>query len=726
MILLEPLLVMYKTGLAASFSILAVAATLLVTPASAATAALDVAAAETQCEDCRTIIVTGSAQDYVTSSIDTATKTDTPLLDVPQTVNVITREQLDDQAHHSLGDVLRYVPGTTVGQGEGNRDQITLRGQNTSADFFVDGVRDDVQYYRGLYNIERVEILKGPYALIFGRGGGGGILNRVQKTPVVNKSFIAAKASFNSLGAWDASADLNAPLNDTIGVRLNGTYESFNNHRDFVDGERYAWNPYLAAQLGEAWKLGLSYEYAHDDRVADRGVPSIATAPGQPNRPLTGYNRQFFGTPGVNRTTLEAHIAKLRLDGELSESIKFTGIILYGDYDKLYINVFANGAATAQTGTVALDAYSDPTKRQNLIAQANLIWEVQTGSIDHKILFGVEYGDQKTGNQRLGRTFIGSNILSLANPVFPAVIFTAPTRNTRSEVEFFSAYAQDQISLSAHFDVVAVIRYDRFAIKGIDFIPNPDRPFARIDNKVSPRIGLIWKPVANASIYSSYSQSFLPRSGDQFVTLSAVQENLAPEKFTNWELGGKWDIRPNLNVTAALFRLDRTNATTPDPTNPMTTINVGETRTKGLELAVTGHILPAWQMSGGYSYQDAYLLGNKGVRLAQVPKHQFSLWNRYDFSEKLGAGIGVIHQSSQFAAIRIPPQTPPATTPLSTRLPGFTRVDAALFYDVSDAVQIQANVENLFDASYFSDAHNNNNITPGAPVNGRVTVSVRF
>jgi catecholate siderophore receptor len=718
MILLELLPVIHKTSLAASFSALALAAALLAMPASAATAALEVAAAEDPCEDCRTIIVTGTAQDYVTRSIDTATKSDTPLLDVPQTVNVITREQLDDQAHHSLADVLRYVPGTNVGQGEGNRDQITLRGQNTTADFFVDGVRDDVQYYRGLYNIERVEVLKGPYALIFGRGGGGGILNRVQKTPIVNKSFIAAKASLNSFGAWDASADLNAPLNDTIAVRLNGAYESFNNHRDFVDGERYAWNPHLAAQLSEAWKLGLSYEYAHDDRAADRGVPSIASAAGQPNRPLTGYDRQFFGVPGVNRTTLETHIAKLRLDGELSGTLKFTGSILYGDYDKLYNNVFANGPASSQSGTVALDAYSDPTQRKNLIAQANLIWDVSTGSIDHKILFGIEYGDQKTANRRIVRP-LGSSIISLnlANAVFPAITLNRVSRNTRSHVEFFSAYAQDQISLSDHFDVVAGIRYDHFAITGTDFVPTA-RPFARSDNKVSPRIGVIWKPVEKASIYSSYSQSFLPRSGDQFVTLTAAQENLAPEKFTNWELGGKLDIRSDLNVTAAIFRLDRTNATTPDPANPLNSINIGKTRTKGFEAAITGHILPAWQMSGGYSYQDAHLSGNAAVRLSQVPKHKFSLWNRYNFSEQLGVGLGVIRQSSQFAAIRIAPTT--------TRLPAYTRVDAALFYDMSDAVQIQANVENVFDTAYFSDAHNNNNITPGAPVNGRVTVSVRF
>ncbi|HMU22497.1 MAG TPA: TonB-dependent receptor plug domain-containing protein, partial [Sphingorhabdus sp.] len=194
-----------------------------------------------QCEDCRTIIVTGASTGYVAQNIVTATKTDTPILDVPQTIHVVTREQLDDQAQYSLSEVLRYVPGTTVGQGEGNRDQITLRGQNTSADFFLDGVRDDVQYYRGLYNVERVEVLKGPYALIFGRGGGGGIINRVQKTPIADETFGAARASLNSFGGWDLSADLNAPLGDKAAVRLNATYEKMESDRRFVDGERYAW-----------------------------------------------------------------------------------------------------------------------------------------------------------------------------------------------------------------------------------------------------------------------------------------------------------------------------------------------------------------------------------------------------------------------------------------------------------------------------------------------------
>ncbi len=672
-----------------------------------------------EADDTDPIIVTGKVDGYLASNSVTATKTDTPLLDVPQSISVVSRERLDDQALRSISDVLRYVPGTTVGQGEGNRDQITLRGQNTTADFFLDGVRDDVQYYRSLYNIERVEILKGPFALIFGRGGSGGIINRVQKTPSAKALAVNGTASVNTFGAWDVSADINAPIGSKAAFRLNADYESLDNHRDFFGGERYAINPYLAVDLGQ-WKLGLSYEYVNDDRVTDRGVPSIATAPGQPNTPIRGYRDTFFGTPGINRAGLEAHIVKARLDGELAENLNWSTTVLYGDYDKYYTNVFANGAATGQTGTVALSSYTDQTKRQNFITQSNLVWDVNIGSTGNKILLGLEYGDQDSANQR--RNGIPPiSTLDLTNIVYPTVTFGAPARNTLSNVQFFSAYAQDQISFGSHVDVVVGLRYDRFEIKGTDMIGTP-RPFARTDEKVSPRIGLIVKPQENISIYGSYSQSFQPRSGDQILTMTATQANLEPEKFTNYELGAKWDIHPDLNVTLALFQLDRTNATTPDPkpdpNNVAATTNIGKTRTKGVELALTGRITPQWQMSGGYTYQDAKLNGSGFVALAQVPKHQFAFWNRYDFNNRVGAGLGVIHQSSQFAAIR--------TSPTTTVLPAFTRVDAALFFKANERLEFQINVENLLDEQYFSDAHNNNNISPGAPINARFTARLKF
>ena len=657
------------------------------------------------------VLITGRSQGYVALNSVTATRTDTALLNVPQSVNVVTREQLDDQALRSLGELLRYVPGTTVGQGEGNRDQITLRGQNTTADFFLDGVRDDTQYFRGLYNLERVEVLKGPYALIFGRGGGGGIINRVQKTPSAGGTFASGRASANSLGAWDVSTDMNAPIGGIAAVRVNGVYETLDNHREHFEGERYAINPYLAADFGYGWRAGLSYEYVNDDRVVDRGIPSLGGAP------LTGYRDRFFGVPGVNRTTLAAHIAKLRIDGALSNDVEVSTTILYGDYDKVYTNAFANGPASSQTGTVPLAAYTDPTTRQNLLIQSNLVWDVSGGGMAHKVLFGFEYGDQDSANQRRNGV-LSSSTLSLANPVFPTVTFPALNRDTLSNVESVSAYVQDQISLGDHLQVVAGLRYDRFDITGVDLQPNPDRPFGRLDEKVSPRLGLIYKPRPEVSIYGSYSQSFLPRSGDQFLSLSTSQQDLEPEEFINHEIGAKWDIRPNLNLTAALFRLDRTNATTPDPQNPTVTVNVGETRTEGLELAVTGRVRPNWQVSGGYAWLDARLQGNDSVRLAQTPKHHFSLWNRYDVSRRLGFGLGVVHQAGQYAAIR--------TSAATTRLPAFSRVDAAAFYRVNNDVELQLNIENLFDTTYFPDAHNNNNISTGAPLNARLTLNARF
>ena len=697
-----------------SSSLIAVlSASLCAQPVFAEGAAYDVDASD----DSRTIIVTGMGDGYLASNSVTATKTDTPLIDIPQTINVVTREQLDDQAHHSLADILRYIPGTTVGQGEGNRDQITLRGQNTTADFFLDGVRDDVQYYRGLYNIERVEILKGPYALIFGRGGGGGIINRVQKSPVIDDFIYAGPASINSFGAYDASVDLNTPLSGAAAVRINAVYESLDSHRDYVGGERYAGNPYVAFNLNDAWKFGFSYEYVNDARTTDRGIPSIATGAGQPNRPISGYRDQFFGTPGVNRTQFEAQIAKLRLDGQLATNLSFSGTMLYGDYDKTYVNVYANGAASAQNGTVALAAYSDPTQRENFIAQGNLIWDVETGPLAHKILVGAEYGDQQSANRRFNGA-LSSSTLNLANPVFPTVAFNMVTRDTVSDVTFSSVYVQDQISLGDHIDVVAGLRYDSFDISGTDLLPAIDRPFARKDKKISPRLGVIFKPQKNISLYSSYSQSFLPRSGDQFLSLTVSQENLAPEKFTNYEIGAKWDVQPNLNLTLAVFQLERSNATTPDPLNPLASINIGKTRTQGVELAATGKITSLWQVHGGYSYQDAKLVGNNSVRLGQVPKHQASLWNRYDLHPNFAVGLGIIHQSSQFAAIR--------TTTNTTKLPAFTRIDAAFYYDVSDTVKLQMNIENLFDTNYYSDAHNNNNISTGAPINGRFTIRAQF
>ena len=682
-----------------------------------------VAADEAGAEDQREIIVTGRTEGYLALDIVRAAKTPTPLVDIPQAISVYTREQIEDQALQDLADVLRYTPGVSSNQGEGHRDQITIRGQDTTADFFVDGIRDDVQYYRPLYNLERVEVLKGSNALLFGRGGGGGVVNRVTKTPVLGETFIAGSASFDTFGAFALTTDVNAALGDSAGLRLNAMYEEFDNHRDFFGGNRIAINPTIGAALGENTRLLFSYEYVDDDRIVDRGIPSTTGGTvANPARPVRGFYRTFFGSPEVNTTSLTAHILRGRLEHSFTDTLRADLTVQYADYDKAYTNVFA-AASNLAAGRVTLDSYRDAQQRENVFVQGNLVWTGTTGPLSHTLLAGFEYGDQQSANQRQNGRFAasGSNIVTFAftDPLaVPAITFPVNNRNTRSQVNVSSVYLQDQIGIGDHFDIVLGARYDRFEIDVNDIAAN--RLLSRTDSEWSPRLGLIFKPFEAVSFYASYTKTFLPRSGDQFLSLTPTTATLAPEAFDNYEFGAKWDIAENLRVSAAIFQLDRENGVVVDPANPANSIITGS-RTRGFEAQFTGQILPGWQVNAGYSYLDADERGRvvAGVvdnrRIGQVPRHMASLWNRYDIDDRLGIGLGVTHQSSQFASISN-----------TVRMPAFTRVDAALFFKLTDRIEAQLNVENLFDTRYFPASHNDNNITTGEPINARFTVRARF
>jgi len=682
--------------------------------------------------DDQEIIVTGEKEGYVAIS-SAGLKTDTPLIDTPQTVSVVTREQLDDQALQDIGDILRYTPGASIGQGEGNRDQITIRGQNTTADFFVDGIRDDVQYFRPLYNIERVEIHKGPNAMIFGRGGGGGIVNRVTKSPIADRQFGEATASVDSFGAYFLSGDLNLAVDDTAAFRINGLYEEFNNHRNFYDGRRFAVNPTFGAELDDQNRILLSYEYVDDDRAVDRGNPAELRATGNscsfadPCGPLTEYRDTFFGQPGTNRTTLQAHIVKLRVEHDFSDELMFSATTQYGDYDKLYRNIYPVDARsndirlTPSGNSVTLDGYVDTTDRENFITQSNLLWTGDTGAFGHSLLLGYEIGQQQSANARRDILFAASNddlvVVPLTDPIaVPAFTFPVFNRSTFSNLKFLSLYVQDQISIGDHFDIIGGVRFDRFDLDVNDI--QSGLLLNRTDEKFSPRFGAIYKPQENISIYASYAKSFLPRSGDQFLTLTPNTANLAPETFVNYEIGVKWDLTSGLSLTTALFRLDRDDQAILLDNQGNSTLS--GSRTEGVEFQLVGKLTESWQINAGYSYlngqqRNATTIGGQDLRLFQVPEHMVSLWTKYDFTEQFAGGIGVTHQASQFA-----------TNDNSVRIPAFTRVDAALYYDLSEKVQVQLNVENLFDETYFPSVHNNDNISTGEPLNARLTVKFGF
>jgi catecholate siderophore receptor len=668
------------------------------------------------------IFVTGTRDDYGDDATRSATRTDTPLRDVPQAVSVVTERQIDDQAMRSIADVLRYVPGTMIGQGEGHRDQITIRGNNSTADFFVDGMRDDVQYYRPLYNLQRIEVLRGPNAMIFGRGGGGGVINRVAKNPLFEPS-LGASASVDTFGAWYVDADLNQPLSDTVAARLNAVYEEFDNHRDVFEGRLIAANPTLRFLPGADTGINLSYEYVDDERVVDRGIPSEA------GRPLRGFRDTFFGIPGVNELEFEGHILRGTLEHRFTPDLTLVSRLLYADYDKAYRNAFAatpvttNAAGVRQVG---IEAYFDSFLRDNLFSQTDLVWRVDTGGASHTLLAGVEYGQQDSLNARVNGLFanpagVGAPVtrrtVPLTDPMsIPPVAIWSPVRTTDSDVDILAFYAQDQVEFGP-VEIVAGLRYDRFEIDVTNVFTGAT--LSRTDNLWSPRLGLILHPVEQVSLYASFSRSYLPQSGDQFNSLDVTGANLEPERFDNYELGVKWEPRDDLLLSAAVYQLDRTNTRAPGPA-PGTIVATGAQRSRGLEIEALGQITPDWQLSFGYALQDAEInettsAAPEGREVPQVPRHQVSLWTRYDFTPRIGAGLGLHHQSRSFASISN-----------AVLLPSYTRIDAAVFFRISERIEAQLNVENLFDESYFPTAHNDNNITTGAPLSARGTLRVRF
>lgn len=652
-------------------------------------------------------------------------KTPTLLVNVPQSVSVVSAEQIAEQALFSVADVMQYTPGVSIGQGEDHRDQITIRGQNTTADFFVDGLRDDVQYFRPLYNLERVEILRGANALLFGRGGGGGVVNRVTKVAETSSDFTRLSAGIDTFSAGSISIDTNKAIDANNAFRLNGVFDTIDSHRDFKDGERYALNPTYTWMVSDDTMVVSSYEYVNDDRLVDRGVPSLN------NAPLQGNRDTFFGDPDFNNTTLEAHIARIRVDHTLNQNWNINGTVQFADYDKAYQNLYPvnfNDEAT----TVTLDGYRDTTGRENLLFQLNLIGQFLTGSLEHTVLTGFEYGNQDTQNARQDAFFADSQddqvTFAFTNPlVVPAMTLTDPVRDRASEVTFASAFIQDEIKLNDHWIIVAGLRYDNFDIDVEDVIEIENGAedgnngfLSSSDSQVSPRAGIIYKPTDDISVYASYSKSFLPRSGDQFLTLSLSSAALDAEEFENKELGVKWNYSDRLSVTAAVFDVERENGTAQDPNNPEASILTG-TKTSGFEIQVVGNLTDKWTINAGYSNLDGEEMGrvvNDQIAnrdLAQLPEHMLTIWNQYEISDQWRVGLGLIHQSEQYASLNN-----------TTELPDFTRVDAAVYYDYSDDVRFQLNVENVFDEEYFPAAHNDNNISTGEPLNARISMQYQF
>ncbi len=694
------------------------------TKVAAITAALimsgSISAQET--DNIEEVVVEGQ---FLSSSEANSIKTPTPIIDVPQSLSIYTADQITEQGITSIGDIIDYTAGVNTSQGEGHRDAVVFRGVRSTADFYLDGNRDDVQYYRSLYNVEQIEILRGPNALLFGRGGTGGILNRVSKKADLNEQFTGFKSTLNTFGGYGVEVDHNFSSGGNSAIRINAMYESLEGHRDFFDGDRIGFNPTARFELSPETTLDLSYEYADHERFIDRGIPT-----GADGRPVEALEDVVFADPENNLTSLEAHIFRAALQHNFSDTLKGNLSAFYGDYDKLYENFYAAGYNPA-SNIATLDGYIDTTERSNLILSGNLVNEFEAGNTEHTLIFGAEYIDTSSDQDRLNPVFStsgndkedffavrpisfsgGQGIT--ASGLGTSYSFSALNDDTRVDLSVNSFYVQDQIAFSENFDLLIGARYDSFDIDVFNAKNGESR--SRKDSEVSPRLGLIYKPQEHISIYASYSESFLPRSGEQFANINGSNNALDPNTFTNTEFGIKWDFAQGLSLTAALFENEQSSPQVAD--NDPSTLDVIDSEISGFEVQLNGHLTETWSVIASYTNLDGEQVdrnGPTGLDPRELPENMFSMWNNVQLSDAWGFGLGVTYQDESFI-----------NNSNSAVLPSYTRLDASAYYDLSEKLRVQVNIENLTDELYFPNSHSTHQATVGAPLNALLTLSGKF
>ena len=689
-------------------------------------AALPAAAIAQTTAPLMTITVLGDAEGYQAAPSSTALRADTPANPVPQSLTVIARALIDDQGMQSLADVLRNVPGAGMAQGEGNRETPVLRGSTAAGDFLLDGLRDDVPYYRDLYNIEQVEVLTGANGLLFGRGGVGGVINRVSKRAGQRVQQVTLQGSIQDQRR--ATLDLGDALSETFAARLSALAEDSGSYRDGVTLRRQGITPVIAQLWGDHTLLTAGIEYFNDERVADRGVSAFN------GRPIDTAPSLFIGDPARSPARSTVRALSASLEHVASPSLTLRNRTRLADYDKFYQNVFA-GAVDASGTRVAISAYNNATQRQNLLNQTDLTYTTtDTWGIGHAVLAGLELGQQATENRRLTGYFTDVSpttttvSVPLTHPRTTAALAFRPSATDASNqgtARFAALFAQDQLQFTPQLAALLGLRLEHFSV---DFLNRRSNTRIRTqDALLSPRAGLVYTPAEDLSVYGSYSRSFQPRAGEQLSSLTVGNAALAPERFTNHEVGVKWTVRQGLGLTAAAYRLDRQNVAIADPVDSTRLVLVAGQQVQGVELGATGSMTDRWSLVAAYAWQQGHIASDQspavraGAQLAALPRHSGSLWNRYDVAPDVGVGLGLSYRGELLAATQN--RLVPAA---DVHLPAYLRLDAALFYDLSRRLRVQANVENLLDGRYFVSAHSNTNITPGSPRALRLTLQAQF
>ncbi len=643
-----------------------------------------------------------------------------PILNVPQTVTIITDEDILDQGFRAIADVVRYVPGVVTTQGEGHRDALVIRGVRTTADFYQDGMRDDVQYYRSLYNVDQLEVLKGPNALLFGRGGTGGLINRVSKKALIGETFTGLNVGLDSFGAGDFAVDGNLEVNDSVAFRLNAHSDSLANHRDQYDGQRFGINPTMTFAVDSATMMDLSFEYLDHERYIDRGIP---TANGAPVDALNGIT---FGTDGNIHTT-EASILRGSLVHNYSDSGKINLTVAANDFNKMYQNLYVNGF----DGTnVELKGYNDVTLRETTTISFSNVNEFDRGTLT----VGLDILDTENQNTRFNSYFDNQNSASsgVANSFLAtntsfqidkdgnrtALDYTSDIKTKAdTDLEVTSLYLSGNIDLSDQWIMVLGARYEQvdtsikkyMVASGRSALTTGSATTSRDDSNVSPRLGVIYKPLNNMSLYLSYSESFIPKSGEQYKSWGS-NAAFDPDVYENTELGFKYDMESGISLAVSYFD-QQTVKGQEDGVGGSEVIGM---EIDGFEIGIAGQINEQNSINFGLTSVDASASAGTG-KVKEVPELTWSLWYTHQANDLFGLSFGAIYQDEQIIKSEGGPL-----------LPDFTRIDMAMTLTPTETDTVRINIENLGDETYYPHSHSTHQVSVGESQNVRISYQKSF
>ena len=650
--------------------------------------------------------------------VSTATRTSTPVRYVPQAIDTVKTRNVLDYGSDSLGKALEGLPNVSSGA-DTRFDSVRIRGFEASNDFYLDGIRDDSQYIRDLHNIERVEVLKGPAAVLYGRGSQGGIVNRVSKAPEPGRrSSIEAQGGSEDLRSL--YADLSADPSDTISLRLNMGNQDNNSFRDGIDGSRQLFAPSMSWQLTPDLNWLVQYEYSRYNRTPDRGIPGVNGRPADVSRSTT------YGDTQRDFIDDRAQSLRSRLNYQLNETWQLRHTLGLFKLDSEFDNTYLTGY-NASNNTVTRQRWQQDLNTRNLFNNLEAEGDFATWGLEHKLLLGVEFG-----NQRRDPTLYTAAAVSAGGQAVPSLDLNNPNRDLQHNgrmvvssdnhtvVDSRGLYLQDQIRLNDQWQILAGVRFDQFEVETTNKVRGLSEK--QDSTSTSPRLGVVYTPWRDHSFYASWSKTFSPVGGGLIGITPGAPGNsndTSPELTRQKEIGVKSDwLDQRLTTTLAIYELELYNRRTRDPNNPEITLMSGLQRSRGIELTATGNLVGNWYVRGGIGLQDATIVkdnnGLEGNRINDVAKRNASLF--VTWKPELGwyAETGLTLVGERYA-----------DNQNTTVMPGYGRWDALAGFRTHDW-DVRAALSNITDKTYYSSATSAAQIQIGDPRSLVVTGTYSF